>query len=75
MSHDRYTRGAIQRIAEHRISQAIEEGKFDELPGLGQPIPDIDEPYDPLWWVKKWIRRENLGKVLAGNLTRKDFTG
>ena len=68
MSHDRFSRRAVQRIAENRINQAIEEGKLDDLPGLGQPIPDIDEPYDPMWWAKQWIRREKLGKLLAGNL-------
>jgi hypothetical protein len=71
MSQERFSRRAVQRIAENRINQAIEEGKFDDLPGLGQPIPDIDEPYDPMWWAKQWIRREKLGKLLAGNL--RDF--
>ena len=56
---------AVQRIAENRIQEAMETGAFDDLPGLGKPIPDIDEPYDPLWWVKRWIERERLGGVLA----------
>lgn len=59
------SRRAIERIAENRILQAIEEGQLDDLPGLGRPIPDIDEPYDPDWWVKAWIRREKLGRALA----------
>jgi DnaJ-like protein len=60
----------IELIAENRIREAMEEGKFDDLPGLGKPIPDIDEPYDPLWWVKKWVRREQLGRELAEGLRR-----
>jgi hypothetical protein len=28
--------------------------------GAGKPIPDIDDPYDELWWVRKWVRRERL---------------
>lgn len=65
MSQDRFSRGTVERIAENRIREAMEEGKLDELPGLGKPIPDIDEPYDPMWWVKQWMRREKLGKELA----------
>ncbi len=65
MSQDRLSRRAIQLISENRIQQAIEEGQFDNLPGTGKPIPDIDEPYDPMWWVKQWVRREKLGKEIA----------
>ena len=50
----------LRRIAEQRIRAAIEAGAFDDLPGLGRPIPDIDRPYDPMWWVKKWLARERL---------------
>jgi hypothetical protein len=62
------SRRAIELIADNRIRQAMEEGQFDDLPGLGQPIPDIDEPYDPMWWVKKWIKREKLGTEIAQGL-------
>lgn len=72
MSQDRFTRRAIELVAENRIRQAIEEGQFDNLSGQGQPIPDIDEPYDPLWWVKKWVRREQMGNLIA-NKFGKDF--
>lgn len=56
----------VETIAENRIRQAQEEGAFDDLPGLGKPIPDIDEPYDPLWWVKQWMRRNRPGLGPAG---------
>jgi hypothetical protein len=46
----------------------MEEGKLDDLPGFGKPIPDIDEPYDPDWWIKKWVKREKLGRELAEGL-------
>ena len=72
MSQDRFTRRAIELVAENRIRQAIEEGQFDNLSGQGQPIPDIDEPYDPLWWVKKWVRREQMGNLVATRFG-KDF--
>ena len=61
------SRAAVERIAENRILRAIEEGELDDLPGSGQPIADLDEAYDPLWWVKRWIARNDLKKVLSGN--------
>lgn len=73
MSQDRLTRRAIHLIAENRIQQAIEEGQFDNLPGTGKPISGIDEPYDPLWWVSQWVRREGLSRALAAGLSRKDL--
>lgn len=68
MSQERFTRRAVDLISENRIRQAIEEGKFDDLPGTGKPIADIDEPYDPMWWVRQWMRREKLSKELAEGL-------
>jgi hypothetical protein len=73
MSQDRFTRRAIQTIAENRIQQAIEEGQFDDLPGLGKPLPDIDQPYDPLWWVKQWVRREGFGRFFVGDFKATDW--
>ncbi len=68
MSERRLSRSAVELIADNRIRQAMEEGQFDDLPGLGKPIPDIDEPYDPLWWVKKWMKREKLSAEIAQGL-------
>ncbi len=35
------------RIAEGKIQEAIEEGKFDDLPGKGKPIVFDDDPLTP----------------------------
>lgn len=79
MSERGISRRGIELISDNRIRQAMEEGQFDNLPGLGKPIPDIDEPYDPLWWVKKWMKREQLSaeigqalKTLRERRERKD---
>jgi hypothetical protein len=72
MSQNRMSRRAVQVVAENRIREAIEQGQFDDLPGFGQPIADIDEPYDPDWWVKKWIKREGMSRTLAERFG-KDF--
>ena len=45
---------------EEQIRQAQEEGAFENLPGAGKPLPDLEESYDPDWWVKKLIRREKV---------------
>jgi len=45
---------------EEQIRQAREDGAFDNLEGAGKPLPDLDQGYDPDWWVKKLIRREKV---------------
>ena len=51
---------ATKLIAEREIQKMIEQDAFDNLPGAGKPIPDLDESYDENWWLKKYLRRENL---------------
>ena len=45
---------------EAQIRVAQEEGAFDNLPGAGKPLPNIDQEYDPLWWVKNLAQREQV---------------
>src|SRR5262245_2260403 len=45
---------------EQQIREAQGKGEFDDLPGAGKPLPDIDKPYDPDWWMKQLVRREQL---------------
>jgi uncharacterized small protein (DUF1192 family) len=45
---------------EEQIRQAEEDGAFRDLPGAGKPLPGLAEGYDPLWWVKNLVRREQL---------------
>ncbi len=72
MNPNRLSRRAVEIVAENRIRESMEQERFEDLPGFGQPIADIDEPYDPDWWVKKWIRREGVGRTLAERFG-KDF--
>ena len=39
--------GFMGNIAESKIQEAIEEGKFDDLPGKGKPIVFIEDPLTP----------------------------
>ena len=45
---------------ERKIRESMERGDFDNLPGAGQPIPDLARPYDELWWLRKKLRDEKL---------------
>jgi hypothetical protein len=45
---------------ERQIREATERGEFDDLPGAGRPIADLDKPHDELWWIKQKLRREHL---------------
>ena len=45
---------------EQQIREAQGRGEFDNLSGAGKPLPDIDKPYDPDWWTKQLVRRENV---------------
>jgi hypothetical protein len=45
---------------ERKIRESMERGEFENLPGSGQPIPDLARPYDELWWLRKKLREEKL---------------
>jgi hypothetical protein len=45
---------------ERQIREAQERGEFDNLPGAGRPLPGHGGTDDENWWIRDWIRRENL---------------
>jgi DnaJ homologue, subfamily C, member 28, conserved domain len=57
---------------ERQIREATERGEFDDLPGAGRPIPDLDEPHDELWWVKGKLRREHFAYLPPTIALRKE---
>lgn len=57
---------------ERQIREAAERGEFDNLPGAGKPIPDLDRPRDDLWWIKQKMRREKLAYVPPTLALRKE---
>lgn len=46
--------------ADYLIRDAMAQGKFDNLKYAGKPIPGLGEVYDPDWWVKGLLQRENI---------------
>jgi hypothetical protein len=55
---------AIQIVAENKIRAAIEAGEFDNLPGYGKLSTICDEPYDPHWWIRRKLQREQLRQII-----------
>lgn len=59
----------IERV----IRDAQDQGRFDDVPGTGEPIPDLDQTYDPSWWARRWIERErrrDAGRDLVARVQR-----
>ncbi len=48
----------FESIADRRIEAAREAGLFDNLPGHGKPIPDLDRERPPGWWAARVAKRE-----------------
>lgn len=47
-----------ERWIERQISEAIDRGDFDHLPGAGRPIRDLDARRDESAWIRDKLRRE-----------------
>jgi hypothetical protein len=45
---------------DEQIRVAREQGAFDNLPGAGKPLPNLDQEYDLAVWVKQLVHREQL---------------
>ena len=57
---------------DRQVREGMERGAFDDLPGHGQPIQDIDRPHDELWWVRDKLRREGVSYLPPTLALRKD---
>jgi hypothetical protein len=45
---------------DQQIREAREAGLFDNLPGAGKPLANLADGYDPLWWIKQLVQREQI---------------
>ena len=50
---------SFESWVDKQISDAVERGEFENLPGAGEPLRDLDKPYDEVW-VTNHMRREGL---------------
>ncbi|MFI6674996.1 DUF1992 domain-containing protein [Kribbella sp. NPDC050470] len=51
---------STQDWVEAQLKRAQNAGEFDNLAGAGKPLTKLANPHDPDWWVKDFIRRENI---------------
>jgi Domain of unknown function (DUF1992) len=63
---------SFETWVERRIREATERGEFDNLPGAGKPIPELDKPHDELWWVREKLRREDFAYLPPTIALRKE---
>ncbi|HEY2586891.1 MAG TPA: DUF1992 domain-containing protein [Tepidisphaeraceae bacterium] len=54
---------AFRRLAERRIEEAMREGKFDNLPGMGKPLEldpmPADENARMTWWALRILKQND----------------
>ena len=56
---------------DRQVREARERGEFDDLPGAGKPLPDLDSARDEMWWVKRLIQREQISVTPPALAVRK----
>ncbi|MFI0718193.1 DUF1992 domain-containing protein [Streptomyces sp. NPDC021224] len=57
--------------ADKQIQDAERRGDFAGLDGAGKPLPSLDEPYDPMWWVRRKMQAEGLSALPPSLVLRK----
>ena len=53
----------VESWIDQQIRAAEGRGDFDNLPGKGKPLPEVDTRA-PAWWVKRKLRDEKLSLSL-----------
>lgn len=59
-----FSQRAIDVVADEKIQAAIEAGEFENLPGMGKPFEFDDTQYDPNWWIRRKMEREQIHKLI-----------
>ena len=62
-----------ERWIDQQVREARERGDFDNLPGTGRPLPNIDQPYDELWWAREFVEREKVSILPETLRLRRDI--
>jgi len=50
----------FESLVDQQIRLARERGEFDNLPGMGKPLPGAGRPDDHLWWLRGYLEREGI---------------
>jgi hypothetical protein len=46
---------------DRQIREAQDRGEFENLPGLGKPLPGSGQPLQDDWWLNDMVQREKIG--------------
>ena len=60
MAAQTFSQRTLQQVAENKIQAAMCDGKFDNLSGFGKPFEFDDTQYDPHWWIRRKVEREQM---------------
>lgn len=60
----KFSQRAVDIVSDAKIQAAIEEGDFDNLPGMGKPFEFDDTQYDPHWWIRRKMEREKIQQLV-----------
>ncbi|UZJ33374.1 DUF1992 domain-containing protein [Streptomyces endophytica] len=63
---------SFESWVDKQIREATERGDFADLPGVGKPLPHLDQPYDEMWWIREKMQREHLSYLPPSLVLRKD---
>ena len=58
-----------EMLADRLIREAMESGDFDDLPGAGRPLPGVGTADDEYWWLRDWVKRNQINADLRGQKT------
>jgi hypothetical protein len=50
---------SFENWVDQQIRESMDKGGFENLPGAGKPIKDLETPYDELW-VKRKLKAEGV---------------
>ena len=59
---------SFESWVDRQIREATDRGEFDNLPGAGKPIPDLNGRDEENWWVKRFLEREQIPMPLPASL-------
>ncbi len=49
-----------EKLVDRLIREAMESGEFDDLPGVGKPLPGAGKTDDVYWWFRNWLKRNEI---------------
>jgi hypothetical protein len=58
MTERKPTGVSFESWVEQQISEAVRRGDFENLPGIGKPLPPGDADED--WWLRGYLKREGV---------------